>query len=79
MVPGAGEVRSAARLDGLLDRTKMERATFLFPLAGRDLASFTRRRDPAQDEAGSEALKLKVSYLDGAPVSRELPISLSAD
>jgi hypothetical protein len=65
------ETRRVARLAGLLERSRTaDKATFTFAL--HDTASGA----PPEDSAG---LKLRLSFVDGAPVVMEYPISLPAD
>lgn len=68
LVSGAREleVRKLAKLDGLLERRAgSDRSTLLFKVP-----------DSRGDLAG---LKLRISYVDGGPIHRELPIAVPAD
>lgn len=68
----AVEIKRTARLPGTLERTPAERSvTFLFPLPGETADGGA--------SASGEGLKLRISYLDGGPVRRELPLTLPTD
>lgn len=71
----AGEPKRSAKLAGLLERAHAgERAiTFLFALPG------TTSGDDEDETEAPGGLKLRISYQDGGPVRRELPLTLPAD